>query len=106
MASIQCSIKNCSYNANNKCTLKTVKIGGISSLHECQTCCGSFLNNNCYSNLSNYTGSDCHDHEILCSVGTCAHNCSEKCTKDMIEITGLPDASIYTETLCYSFDNK
>lgn len=105
MATIQCSIRNCSYNANNKCHLSTVNIGGKSSVHECQTCCGSFLDNDCYSNLSKYS-SNKNASEILCSVGTCAYNSNAKCTKDQIEVTGLPDASLYSETLCSSFKYK
>lgn len=103
MSKISCDVCSCSHNKENKCYSNRVNIGGKSADKDMQTCCGSFLNNLLYGELTNNVNSgglcDC----LVCYVDTCKHNCNHLCDLEEIHVHG-PSANLYEETNCDSFE--
>ncbi|MEF9987423.1 MAG: DUF1540 domain-containing protein, partial [Bacteroidales bacterium] len=88
MAKINCSVTNCSHNKSSICYSNMVNIGGGCVEKECSTCCGSFLDERNYSNLTNNTN-DCGPCDALvCSVETCTYNNNKSCSAQNINISG------------------
>lgn len=106
MPRISCSVENCSYNQAQCCCANIVNIGGKGAQDNCDTCCGSFLNNLGYSNLAQYTNNRGGLDAILCRVDTCAYHADEHCTLNEIEVGSSEEVDIYTETDCRSFKKK
>ncbi len=106
MGRVSCSVGSCSYNERGVCYAGTIKIGGQGAAEEEGTCCGSFLNQRHYSNLSEYTSMRGATDEINCAVGTCEYNSDEKCTLKSIQVGGGREIQLYSETECQSFERK
>lgn len=106
MGKVSCSVESCSYNKSRVCYAGTIKIGGQGAGEEDGTCCGSFLNQKSYSNLSDYTSMRGATDVINCVVGTCAYNSEEKCTLSSIQVGGGREIQLYSETECQSFEKK
>lgn len=105
MEKIKCDVGVCSHNNSGTCFADMIYVCGATANKEKDTCCGSFLNKNNYSTLTNNINSSCnHNCDALqCKVHTCKHNSNNLCSLDVISISGGSDASLYTETLCSSF---
>ena len=103
MAKINCSVQSCSYNKNNDCYAGIVKIGGKTASDIEQTCCGSFLSKEAYSNLAEYTSMRNEGNEILCNVSTCEYHQNDHCSLPKIQVGGKSNSTVYTETECTSF---
>jgi hypothetical protein len=106
MARINCGVSSCSYNKESICYADTVNIGGIGATNKESTCCGSFLNQQHYSNLAEYTSNRGSAEVITCQVDTCAFNADQECRLTDIEVGGIREATIYTETRCQSFSRS
>ncbi len=104
MTCVKCSVNNCSYNKDGGCYVEKIQVGGKSSTEEDCTCCGTFLNQEHYSNLAEYTSSRSEAEEVGCNVETCKHNGNCQCTLDEIEVCGCNHTGNYTETKCASFE--
>lgn len=104
MAYISCSVSSCGYNKSGMChSTGGVNIGGRGATSECETCCGSFLNSNVYSNLA-YTEALGEANSIACSADTCRHNTGGSCHLNSIQVGSVTQAKYYTETECLSFE--
>ncbi len=55
MTKVHCSVTNCSYNNDRVCYAQRVAIGGQGAVEDEATCCGTFLNQDVYSNLAEHT---------------------------------------------------
>ena len=105
MEKINCDVTNCSHNKSGLCYSNRVDIGGMSAATEGATCCGSFLNESHYSDLTSNTNSNGKCDALTCNVETCAHNSNKLCKLDAIQVSG-DGSQIYTTTRCSSFDTK
>jgi hypothetical protein len=102
MAKINCEVTNCSHNNAGECYANCIDIVGSSAKKEYDTCCGSFLNNLTYSELTNNTLSAGSCDCLKCTVETCKFHDNHLCTLDHIQVSGQ-GAQYYTQTDCSSF---
>lgn len=105
MEKINCEVTNCSHNKSGVCFSNRVDIGGMSASTERGTCCGSFLHESLYSDLTNNTNAQGKCDALTCNVESCANNYNRLCKLDSIHVSGN-GAQIYSETRCSSFDAK
>ena len=105
MAEINCSVNNCSHNKSGVCYSNRVNIGGLNSCCSEDTCCGSFLDKNLYSDLTNNTNASGSCDALICKVGNCKYNCNSLCDLPCISVDG-DDVKIYSEAHCQSFQEK
>ena len=100
---INCDINNCSHNNSGVCFSDRVNIVGSGSQSAIDTCCGSFLNKNLYSTLTNNVTSGSSCDCLVCKVDNCKHNHNTICQLDSINVSSDSEAQIYSETNCNSF---
>ena len=105
MNKIDCSVNNCSHNNSGTCYANRVNVGGKGAKAACDTCCGSFLDKDNYSKLTNNTNSNKGCDCLVCEVTTCSYNDNKLCSADCISVSG-DNANIYTETNCNTFKIK
>lgn len=105
MEKINCNVMNCSHNKTGICHSNRVDIGGMSASTTRGTCCGSFLHESTYGNLTNNTNSGGQCDSLTCNVESCIHNTNRLCNLDSIYVSGN-GSQIYSETRCSSFDSK
>lgn len=106
MLKINCDAINCSHNNDKICFANVVNIGGKNAKKDCDTCCGSFLDQNNYGDLTNNVndkGSQCS--ALTCNVVSCSYNSNNLCNADAIQVDGK-GANLYTETFCSTFKQK
>ena len=107
MSSISCSVINCSHNDSGLCYANQLSISGKKSLTSLHTSCISFLDESCYSSLTNNTNDDRPCSTILCNVKTCAYNTNNLCTLNNISITSENiKVNLYSKTYWSSFSHK
>ncbi|MGL5675829.1 MAG: DUF1540 domain-containing protein [Cellulosilyticaceae bacterium] len=104
MTKVACSVENCSYNNNFECYAKSVAIGGIGSTTEKNTCCGTFLNQDQYSNLAEHTAYKSICKELTCNVASCRHYVENRCKLDAIKVVGENPSTLYVDTDCSNFE--
>ena len=105
MNKINCTIENCSHNQTGVCFSNRVNIGGLGASKSDNTCCGSFLDERNYGNLTNNTNSAGNCDIVVCSVENCKHNHNTICNLNEITVDGI-NVKIYSETSCESFCGK
>lgn len=105
MEKINCDVTNCSHNNSGICYSNRVDIGGVSASTERGTCCGAFLHEYLYSDLTNNTNSSGQCDALTCNVQSCSHNYNKLCELSSISVSGY-GAQLYSETRCSSFDSK
>ncbi|MBC8580881.1 MAG: DUF1540 domain-containing protein [Zhenhengia sp.] len=103
MTKVHCSVTNCSYNNDRVCYAQRVAIGGQGAVEDEATCCGTFLNQDVYSNLAEHTEYKSPCLSVTCSVATCTYHADHQCTLNSIDVDGSGHAAIYIETCCSSF---
>lgn len=104
MPVLDCSVKTCYYNEDNKCSLDSIKVEGRSADYSDDTACGSFklragesMTNACHKKPKSTL-------EVECSANKCAFNESNMCHAEHIGIAGST-ADRVDETECASFVN-
>ncbi len=105
MAKINCEVSSCSHNKSSVCYANCVDIVGSSAQQGRATCCGSFLNNLLYSELTNNTVSSGSCDALKCTVENCTYHNNNLCTLENIQVSGA-SAEYYTHTSCGSFKLK
>lgn len=105
MEKINCDVTNCSHNKSGTCYSNRVDIGGISASSEHGTCCGSFLNEYLYSDLTNNKNSNGQCDSLTCNSQSCTHNYNKLCELSSINVSGH-GSQVYSETRCSSFESK
>lgn len=104
MPVLDCSVKTCYYNEDNKCSLESIKVEGRSADYSDDTACGSFRLRNGES-MSNAMGkTPTPTSYVECSANKCVFNESNKCKAEHIGIAGST-ADKCDETECSSFIN-
>ena len=102
MPVLDCSVKTCYYNKDNKCSLDSIKVEGRSADYSDDTACGSFKLRNGES-MSNATGKEpTSTSYVECSANKCVFNESNKCKAEHIGIAGSK-ADKVDDTECASF---
>jgi hypothetical protein len=105
MAQINCSVNNCSHNKSGVCYSNRVNIGGLNSSCAEDTCCGSFLDKQLYSDLTNNTNASGPCDALVCKVENCSYNCNNLCNLSNINVGGN-NVKVYSEAHCESFEEK
>ena len=105
MEKINCDVSNCSHNKSGVCYSNRVDISGMTSSTSNDTCCGSFLDIQLYSDLTNNTNDPGKCECLVCRVTNCIHNENTLCNLSSIHVSGC-GARLYTETNCESFEEK
>ena len=105
MNKINCSVNNCCHNSTGVCYANRINVGGEGASNANETCCGSFLDKQHYSTLTNNTNTDGPCDCIVCSAETCTYNNNKLCNADNIQVSGN-DVRLYTEAICSTFKTK
>lgn len=107
MPVLDCSVRSCYYNKENKCCLDGIHVEGHTAEKSIHTACGSFRAGD-KDNYSNSCGCDRaprNQADIKCDAVKCEFNECEKCTAKHIGIAG-DGAKTSRETECSSFIMK
>ncbi len=103
MPVLDCSVKTCCYNSDNKCCLEGIKVEGKKADSSDETACGSFklrvdgvMSNSCSTKNPSQTSN------VECDAVKCTFNQSHKCTAKHIGIAGS-HADRVADTECASF---
>ncbi len=104
MPVLDCSVKTCYYNEDNKCSLEGIKVEGRSADYSDDTACGSFKLR-VGETMTNACGKEpTAASHVECSANKCVFNKSNKCHAEHIGIAGTT-ADRVDETECASFVN-
>lgn len=104
MTRLDCCVRGCSYQKDNRCTRGDIHVQGSSADQTSDTNCGSFAEKRTYgTSNSNYTAPD--HAEISCEAKKCVFNESGMCGAEHIGITGS-NADTSSETECASFRSR
>ena len=103
MTKVNCSVNNCSFNKDEICYAERVAIGGKGATQEVLTCCGTFLDNQAYSNLAEHTEYKKTCDAVSCTVATCEYHQNNLCTLATINVSAQNQVNLYSETDCSSF---
>ena len=102
MPVLDCSVKSCFYNSDNKCSLDSIKVEGKSADYSDDTACGSYrlrageeAKNGCCSKAKTTL-------VVSCSANKCVFNEENKCKAEHIGIAGS-HADKMDDTECASF---
>lgn len=105
MPSLECSVRNCFYNTNNKCCLDSIEVEGDEATTTDATACGSFkLKGESASNACSCREPS-KELEIDCQAHECTYNKEEVCHAPKVDIAGI-SAEQVEETECGTFRMK
>ena len=104
MTDLLCSVKNCSYNADNMCCKGKIRVDGKGARNSCDTKCASFVNCNNPENCGchNSTMSPEKKIEVKCEAVNCVYNDNMNCTAAHINVAKSKTTS-HGETECATF---
>lgn len=106
MASINCSINNCSNNNSGVCCSPKVSISGKKSHTSTHTSCNSFIDSS-NNNFSNDTSNSTACNFINCNVKTCSYQAGTVCSLNNISVTSQnQNPNSISDTYCLSFQRK
>lgn len=105
MPILECSVKTCYHNADNKCCLDSIKIEGASANTTNGTLCSSFKlrKEDSFTNRCDCNPKDTSD--IECAAVKCTYNCDCRCHADAISVAGN-GACVCGETECSTFKKE
>lgn len=104
MPVLDCSVKTCYYNEDNKCCLDSIKVEGRSADYSDDTACGSYRNRD--NQMTNACGKKPKNTlEVQCFADKCTFNEANKCTAEHIGIAGSR-ADRMDDTECASFVSR
>lgn len=101
MPILDCSVRNCMYNAESRCQLEEIKVEGSNATNSGATACGSFKLRT-GSEYSNSTHMPDPESSVKCEAEKCCYNQGKVCHADHIGIAGN-GACDCKETECASF---
>lgn len=101
MPKLRCSVRNCSHNKDDYCSLGYIEVDGTRATNVESTCCANF-------DGTEYTASnevhECQlDVEIKCSAAACLYNRDARCTAHAVNMSGATTATCSHDTQCGSF---
>ncbi len=91
MPTLDCSVRNCSYNADNKCCLEAIAVEGRDATTTDATACGC--------------GTPTQNANINCAVCGCTYNKANTCQAQKVDIAGISAKNI-DQTECGTFRMK
>ena len=101
MTSLECSVKNCLHNSDNRCCKQTILVDGQNAKTKDDTCCGSFDENKGGA-FQNVFKTPENRLEIDCEAVQCIYNQNRHCVAEKIGISG-DGANRAEQTLCATF---
>lgn len=106
MTKLECSVKNCYFNNQMKCTKDAIQVEGREATTTDSTECSSFRMN--HSTAKNSSCCDLTPKDSLnvaCSARNCVYNKHEECHAAHIDIAGI-SADKMEQTECGTFKMK
>lgn len=101
MTQLDCSVKSCLHNADNRCCKNGIIVDGQNAQKKHETCCGSFDENKDGS-FKNLFKTPENKLEVDCEAVNCVYNDSRHCVAEHIGIAG-DGATEAEQTECASF---
>lgn len=101
MAYLKCSVRNCSYNKEELCTLTAIEIGHFESTNAVETCCESFAEGEYIA--SNVAKEEQEQVDITCHAVECVYNNNRVCHAIDVEVGGVSTVCDYEDTQCNTF---
>lgn len=101
MTRLDCSVKNCLHNAENRCCKQAIIVDGSDAKESHETCCGSF-DENMEGSFKNLFKTPENKLEVDCEALKCVYNEDRHCVAEHIGIAG-DGASEASQTECASF---
>ena len=102
MPILDCSVKSCMHNQDNKCSLESLKVEGKSADYSDDTACGSYQLRTS-GQMTNACGKSAKASlSVACTATKCAFNEGNMCKAEHIGIAG-GNAGTMDETECASF---
>lgn len=105
MPVLDCSVKTCYYNTENKCSLDSIKVEGRSADYSDDTACGSYRLRAGEQTTNAFDKEGKTTLEVACSADKCTFNEGNKCKAEHIGIAGS-HADTMDDTECASFVNR
>lgn len=105
MPILECSVKTCTHNADNKCQLDSIKIEGRSANTTDGTLCSSFKLRKEDSYANSCESSPSATSKIICEAVKCVYNEECVCHAKGIDVCGQ-NACVSGETECATFKAK
>ena len=101
MPKLRCSVRNCSHNTEDYCSLGYIQVDGERANNSTGTCCANF-------DSSEYAASNtvhaCQDNvEIQCDAMSCIYHRDDHCTAAAVNMSGATTACSNQDTQCGSF---
>ncbi len=101
MPSLRCSVRNCSHNKEDYCTMAYIEVGGEQATNAGQTCCANFDST---EYAASNTSHECQTElDIKCLAHGCLYNRDMHCTANTVAMSGATTASCIDDTQCSSF---
>jgi len=107
MPNLDCSVKTCYYNKENKCCLDGIRVKGANADDSCSTACGSFreggsegFKSSCECDMKPSEKS-----QVQCEAVNCVYNEEKRCAANGIDISGM-QAKKFSDTECKTFKMK
>ncbi len=101
MADLGCSVRNCVYNAEERCCKGDIVVGGRKACCEAETCCDSFIDRK-RDSFTNSTGKPYNRISIDCEAENCKYNHNLRCVAEHVDIKGN-GADTSSGTNCATF---
>ena len=102
MPVLDCSVKTCCYNEDNKCSLGSIKVEGKKADTSDETACGSFKLRTDGAMTNACGKKPLETSNVECAATNCTFNKSNICTAKHIGIAGST-ADRAADTECASF---
>lgn len=105
MPILDCSVKTCYHNSNNRCCLKNIQVGGDEATTSASTACESFREESGAMNSCSCEHTPETTLNVDCEATNCTYNKDCTCNANHIDISGS-NACHCDETECSSFSCK
>ena len=102
MPILDCSVKSCMYNQENKCSLESIKVEGKSADYSDDTACGSYQLRTSGQMMNACCKKPKNNLSVSCAASRCVFNEGNMCKAEHIGIAG-GNAGTMDETECASF---
>ena len=102
MPALNCSVRDCAYNSENKCCYGRIQVEGGDVRDSGDTCCGSYADKGgcgCQNAVPSL------DTPVGCNVVSCRFNENMDCSAHHISIEG-DNCRCKTDTCCASFEAR
>ena len=102
MPILDCSVKSCMHNQDNKCSLDSIKVEGKGADYSDDTACGNYQLRTSGQMMNGCCKSPKNNLSVTCAATKCVFNEGNMCKAEHIGIAG-GNAGTMDETECASF---